>query len=120
MILAVLGVFSVLTWAISAQPIVTIPPDHSPFVVPGVTIAATIFTAIVRGRIQQGFIRSLETQLRGEINEKLDIKFRGVLGIDSFEERFTKGRNFMYFAIYSICGLLTAVIVSTFTPNCWC
>lgn len=113
----------------------------TPYIVPGVTAAATVFTALVKDRIRHGLIRSLEAPLRriqveiqeeeqdeetgndeGDVKsqrssvllETLDTKWRGVLGINDLSEMT---RVAPILLVYLPTALLMTAIVTTFTPT---
>lgn len=97
----------------------------TPYIVPGVTAAATIFTALVKDRIRHGLIRGLEAPLRRSLKkntkewdqlhlESLNTKWRGILGIHNMAET---PRVVPIILFYLPCALLMTAIVTTFTPT---
>ncbi|RSL59389.1 hypothetical protein CEP54_007266 [Fusarium duplospermum] len=137
--LTIIGLFAlvgVMVWVIKATPEIS---RDIPYVTTGVTVAATLFTSVVKGRVQHGLMRGLEAELRsissspepGEpspptpwwkfkkrqpsTQELLDRKWRGILAIDDVMEKVLYNKRF--FLMYLGCALLTAAIVAVFTPN---
>ncbi|KAF9771905.1 hypothetical protein IL306_010431 [Fusarium sp. DS 682] len=120
-----------MAWVILRAPEI---PHDTPYVVAGVTFLATIYTSVVKGRVQHGLMRFLEKDLRSLVNysdvekdsrtrmkhvrspqEVLDTSWRGVLVIDGLKEKILYNKKF--FLVYLPCALLTTAIVAVFTPN---
>lgn len=108
---------------------------ETPYIIPGVTAAATVFTALVKNRIQHGLLRSLEAPLRriktrlqeqegepessdsreaSKLLQTLNTEWRGVLGIYDVSEI---SRIVPILLSYLPCALLMTAIVTTFTPT---
>ncbi|KAL2692557.1 hypothetical protein Neosp_002967 [[Neocosmospora] mangrovei] len=135
-IICLLALVVVMVWVINAAP--EISPDI-PYVTTGVTVAATLFTSVVKGRVQHGLMRGLEAELRSisnssepekpsiptpwwkfkkrqpSVQELLDRKWRGTLAIDGLMEKVLYNQRFFF--MYLACALLTTAIVAVFTPN---
>ncbi|KAK3380810.1 hypothetical protein B0H63DRAFT_434140 [Podospora didyma] len=123
---------AVIIWIHITSPILTStgPLDDS-FVTQmsvGVAVAATIFTTFVTERVRHAFIRSLELELCSITAatdsdgverrlKKLERTWRAVLRIDVFGERWTNVKSIWIFLRYMAVGLLTASIVTTFSPR---
>ena len=122
-ILLLAALIPVMIWVIWTAPIIT---TTTTYVVPGVTAAATLLTAAVKGRIQHGWIRKLEAPLRrlllkpedtssSTLNiEALNKKWRRVLGINNVADKLTPNWIMLSFLP---CTLLMTAIVTTFTPT---
>ncbi|KAM0420340.1 hypothetical protein ACHAPT_011882 [Fusarium lateritium] len=138
-IILLIALVPLMAWVILAEP--PIPQQVPSYFIAGVTVSATLFTSIVKSRIQHGLMRDLEHQLRNirsspepitpseglayrmpcwartrpSQQELLDIKWRATLGIDSITEKVLYTKRI--FLIYLPCALLTTSIVAAFTPN---
>ncbi|KAF4440394.1 hypothetical protein F53441_12342 [Fusarium austroafricanum] len=121
-IICLIALIPVMIWVTLTSPI--IPRTTPSSIVAAITAIATLFTSVVKSRIQHGFMRHLEAPLRSIGNTPdaeqlaqrrlLDRKWRGVLGIEGFAEKWHTKHIFL---IYLLCGLLTTALVTTFTPT---
>lgn len=93
-----------------------------------VAIAATLYTMFVTGRIRHAFIRSLEYSLcnittdeSGKLDprelKRLERLWRAILRIDVLNDWITHLPSCWIFLRYLVAGLLTASIITTFTPR---
>lgn len=136
---SLLTLCALMLWTVLTAP--EIPHDAS-YVIVGVTFLATIYSTIVKGRVQHELIRSIEKDLRSQVSyseldqlpgssiiptfwerlkekpsrqEMLNTRWRGILLIDSLKEKIMYNNNFFF--IYLPCALLTTAIVTVFTPH---
>ena len=98
--------------------------DHTLLVLM-VTVAGTIFSALIASRIRHLMLRLVDSTLQRSMTPlgslpgasatlaRLDTKWRGILAIDSISE---KSGNLPIVLIYVFCALMTTSIVTTFTP----
>ncbi|CAJ0552271.1 Ff.00g062500.m01.CDS01 [Fusarium sp. VM40] len=111
-----------MIWVILASPIIT--QTTPSFIVAAITAIATLFTSVVKSRIQHGLMRHLEAPLRSINNAPeaeqlvqrrlIDRKWRAVLRIEGFTETWHTQHIFL---VYLLSGLLTTALVTTFTPT---
>ncbi|UZP36869.1 hypothetical protein NXS19_004685 [Fusarium pseudograminearum] len=138
-LLSLLSLSALMLWTILAAPKTSY---DAPYIIVGVTFLATIYTSVVKGRVQHGLIRSLEKDLRAQISyseleqlpeqsittkvweklkeksprqEMLNTRWRGILVIDSLKEKILYNKNLFF--IYLPCALMTTAIVTVFTPH---
>ncbi|KAJ3536268.1 hypothetical protein NM208_g6799 [Fusarium decemcellulare] len=142
-ILSLIALVPVMVWIILSAP--KIPHDTS-FVVAGVTFLATIYTSVVKGRVQHGLMRGLEKDLRTIGNypepehppqpptkrpfwERLKEKMKYEPSPKELLDTRWRGvlvidslgekilYNKKFFFVYLPSALLTTAIVTVFTPN---
>ncbi|PCD20974.1 hypothetical protein FGRA07_05126 [Fusarium graminearum] len=138
-LVSLLSLCGLMVWTVLAAPKTSY---DAPYVIVGVTFLATIYTSVVKGRVQHGLMRSLEKDLRARISyseleqlpepsttptfweklkekpprqEMLNTRWRGILVIDSLKEKIFYNKNFFF--IYLPCALMTTAIVTVFTPH---
>ncbi|KAI6089578.1 hypothetical protein F4821DRAFT_275977 [Hypoxylon rubiginosum] len=137
-ILLLIFVISLIIWVHYASPFLTIGAlsvTESRLLTVGVTIGATIITALAGSQIQYGLIRSLENRLikisdepymiqdptnkTGDDDQQMIMKnaekdWRAILNIDSFKEKII---NYRISLIFPLCSLITTSIVTSLTPT---
>ena len=142
-LLAIMGLVGIIVLIVAVHikpPILTdaglLDQSRARVLVVGVTASATLFTMAISGRIRDGLLRGLETDLRNagdrlhlqsrmgnpalqeELDDvkidRLDTAWRGALGIDNVREKVW---NYKKLFIFTLCGLNTAVIVTALTPS---
>lgn len=105
---------------------------NTKYLVTGVAISATLLTTFIGGRIQHALLRRLATRLRRVISTQraakdgedshreeivsLNSEWRAALGINGVLEKI-KFLNFVFAIIFTLCGLITAVIATVLTPT---
>ncbi|KAH7156042.1 hypothetical protein EDB81DRAFT_785922 [Dactylonectria macrodidyma] len=133
-----------MAWVIIMAP--EIPQNVPSYFIAGITVVATIFTSFVKGRVQHGFMRGLEKDLRSicdhpepaqlpqpsskpSLWEKLQERLNRQPSQQELLDRRWRGilgiegitekllYTKLFFFIYLLCALLTTAIVTTFTPN---
>ncbi|KAF4443984.1 hypothetical protein F53441_11279 [Fusarium austroafricanum] len=136
-IISLMGLIPLMAWTVLDAPEIH---RDIPYFVMGVTFLATIYSSVIRGRVQHGLMRLLEKDLPTEFNdskseqpqfpakllfwkkskekpfpEMLDRKWRGILLIDSLQEKVLYNKKFFF--VYLPCALLVTTNVAVFTPN---
>ncbi|PTD02251.1 hypothetical protein FCULG_00012108 [Fusarium culmorum] len=138
-LVSLLALGGLMIWTVLAAPRTSY---DAPYVIVGITFLATIYTSVVKGRVQHGLMRSLEKDLRARISyseldqmpessstptfweklkkkpprqEMLNTRWRRILVIDSLKEKILYNKNLFF--IYLPCALLTTAIVTVFTPH---
>ncbi|KAF4949166.1 hypothetical protein FGADI_9082 [Fusarium gaditjirri] len=121
-ITCLVSLIPVMIWVTLASPIIA--RTTPSFIVAAITAIATLFTSVVKSRIQHGFMRHLEAPLRSISSASeaeqlvqrrlLDRKWRAVLRIEGPAETWHTRHIFL---IYLLSGLLTTALVTTFTPT---
>ncbi|KAM7191835.1 hypothetical protein V8F33_008682 [Rhypophila sp. PSN 637] len=126
------GIIITIVWIHLASPLLTYDAPLSDARLNGlsvmVAITATLYTMFVTGRIRHAFIRSLEcdlcnisTDADGELDthelKRLERLWRAILRIDVLNDWITHLPSCWIFLRYLVTGLLTASIITTFTPR---
>ncbi|KAM7197974.1 hypothetical protein V8F20_006422 [Naviculisporaceae sp. PSN 640] len=126
------GVIVTIIWIHISSPLLTHDAPLSDAGLNGlsviVAITATLYTMFVTGRIRHAFIRSLEFSLcnigtdeygKPDPSElkRLERIWRAILRIDVLNDWITHLPSCWIFLRYLVTGLLTASIITTFTPR---
>ncbi|KAK4220915.1 hypothetical protein QBC38DRAFT_343831, partial [Podospora fimiseda] len=128
-LLGLLGLITVIIWIHVTSPLITSTAPLSGTAADklalGIAMSATLFTMFVISRVRHGLIRSLESKVcnissspsSSSLLPHLEKTWRAVLRIDNLSERWSNLSSITIFLRYLITSLLTASIVSTFTPR---